>query len=214
MRAGQPVEVRPADEADLESCLALDDSYTATHTYQMEIIRGEPGSVPYNMNTAVVTLGEAPLSVIFRLVKLPRARKVFGPIAASLRDNNETLRLSRLSAWQAADLVLVAHRGSKLCGYLVLTVVPSSGIGWISSLVVANSMRRQGVGSMLLASARRWARYGQGASNVSAFMMEATTKNYPAASFCRKEGFTFCGYTDYSFSSGDTVLLFASQVVI
>lgn len=209
----QPVEIRTAEEGDLRACISLDDSYTSTHTWQIEVVRGEPGSLPYNMNSATVTLGESPLSVIFRPVKLSRVRKVLGPIATSIRDNNEQFQLSRIAAWSAADLVLVAHQGTKLCGYLVLTIVPSSGIGWISSLVVANSMRRQGIGSMLMSAARRWARYGQG-TNVRAFMMEAATKNYPAVAFCRKENFNFCGYTDYSFNSGDVVLLFVSQVVI
>lgn len=209
----QPVEIRTAEEEDLRACISLDDSYTSTHTWHIEVIRGEPGSMPYNMNMASVSLGDSPLSVTFRPVKLSRARKVLGPIATSIRDNNEAFQVSRIAAWQAANLVLVAHQGSKLCGYLVLTIVPSSGIGWISSLVVANSIRRQGVGSMLMSAARRWSRYGQG-SNVRAFMMEATTKNYPAVAFCRKEGFNFCGYTDYSFNSADAVLLFASPVVI
>lgn len=209
----QPVEIRAAEEDDLRACISLDDSYTSTHTWQIEVVRGEPGSLPYNMNSATVTLGDSPLSVIFRPVKLPRARKVLGPIATSIRDSNEPFQVSRIAAWRAADLVLVAHQGTKLCGYLVLTIVPSSGIGWISSLVVATSMRRQGIGSMLMSAARRWSRYGQG-SNVRAFMMEAATKNYPAVAFCRKEGFNFCGYTDYSFNSGDVVLLFVSQVVI
>jgi ribosomal protein S18 acetylase RimI-like enzyme len=109
--------------------------------------------------------------------------------------------------------VLMAEQGTKLCGYIVVTVVPSSGIGWISALVVANSLRRQGIGSMLVAAARRWARYGQG-QNVRAFMLEVSTKNYPGVAFCRKEGFSFCGYTDYSFSNGDVVLLFVNQVII
>jgi ribosomal protein S18 acetylase RimI-like enzyme len=208
----QPVEVRTAELEDLEACLTLDDSYTSTHTWQMEVVRGEPGSAPYNMNTASVMLGDTPLSVTFRPVKLPRPRKVLGPVAVAIRDGNEQAQQSRLAGWKAADIVLVAQQGNKLCGYLVLTVVPSSGIGWISSLVVANSMRRQGVGAMLMSAARRWARYGQG--NVRAFMLEAHLKNYPAVSFCRKEGFSFCGYTDYSFNSGEVVLLFVSQVVI
>jgi hypothetical protein len=66
---------------------------------------------------------------------------------------------------------------------------------------------------MLLTAARRWARYNQG-QNVRSFMLELHTRNYPAIAFCRKQGFTFCGYTDYSFSGGEVVLLFASQVVI
>jgi len=212
MRTTQPVEIRVAEEEDLRSCLALDDSYVATHTWQVQSVRGEPGAAPYSMQSTV-TLGESPLSVTFRPVKLPRARRVTGQVAGSLREGNEVSMLARLQQWETADLVLLAEQGTKMCGYIVVTLVPSSGIGWISALVVANSMRRQGIGSMLLAAARRWARYGQG-QNVRAFMLELSTKNYPGVAFCRKEGFTFCGYTDYSFSNGDVVLLFVSPVVI
>jgi hypothetical protein len=45
-------------------------------------------------------------------------------------------------------------------------------------------------------------------------MLEVPTKNYPAVAFVRSEGFNLCGYTDYSFSNGDVMLMFASQVVI
>ena len=207
-----PVEVRVAEDEDLPACLALDDSYTTSYTWQVEVVRGEPGAAPYPMSSSV-TLGDSPVSVTFRPVKLPRPRKVPGPIASSAREGNDDSHLSRLQGWRAADLVLVAQQGEKLCGYLVLTVVPGSGIGWISALVVANSMRRKGVGSMLLSAARRWSRYGGGKS-VRAFMLELQTKNYPGVAFCRKEGFNLCGYTDYSFSNGDLVLMFVSQVVI
>lgn len=200
-----------ADE-DLGACLALDDSYTTTHTWQVDAVRGEPGTVPFQLNSNV-TLGDWPLSVTFRPVKLPRARKVVGTMAAAAKDGGEATHLSRLQSWRSSDLVLTAEQGAKLCGYLVLTAVPSSGLGWISALVVANSMRRQGIGSMLLAAARRWARYEQG-HNIRAFMLEVPTKNYPAVCFCRQQGFNFCGYTDYSFSHGDVVLLFVSPVVI
>lgn len=210
--AQQPVEVRAAEGDDLEACLKLDDSYSSTHTWQMEVVRGEPGALPYNMNTANVTMGDTPLSVIFRPVKLPRPRKVLGPVALAIRDNNEHSQQQRLAGWRASDMVLVAQQGDKLCGYLALTVVPSSGIGWISSIVVANSMRRQGVGAMLMSAARRWARYSQG--NLRAFMLEAPLKNYPAVAFCRQQNFNFCGYTDYSFNNAEVVLLFVSQVVI
>lgn len=212
MRSTLPVEIRVGEGDDLRSCLALDDSFVATHTWQVESVRGEPGATPFSMQSTV-TLGDTALSVTFRPVKLPRARRVSGQVAASLREGNEVSMLARLQQWQAADLVLLAEQGSKMCGYIVVTVVPSSGIGWIGALVVANSMRRQGIGSMLLAAARRWARYGQG-QNVRAFMLELSTKNYPGVAFCRKEGFTFCGYTDYSFSNSDLVLLFVSPVVV
>jgi ribosomal protein S18 acetylase RimI-like enzyme len=207
-----PVEIRVATDEDLQSCVALDDSYVSTHTWQVESLRGEPGASPFTMHSTV-TLGDTPISVVFRPVKLPRPRRVVGPVAASMREGSEQPALSRLAQWRGADLMLVAEQGSKMCGYIAVTAVPGSGIGWIGGLVVANSMRRQGIGSMLMAAARRWARYGQ-SHNVRSFMLEVPTKNYPAVAFCRKEGFTFCGHTDYSFSNGEVVLLFVSPVVI
>jgi ribosomal protein S18 acetylase RimI-like enzyme len=207
-----PVEIRIAEDADLQPCLTLDDSYVATHTWQVEALRGEPGAMPFQLNSHVM-LGDSALSVTFRPVRLPRARKVVGPITASLKDGDEDAHLSRLRSLRLSDLVLVAQQGSKLCGYLALTVVPGSGIGWISSLVVATTMRQQGIGSMLIAAARRWSRYAQ-THHVRVLMLEVPTKNYPAIAFCRKQAFTFCGYTDYSFSNKDVVLLFVSPVVI
>src|SRR3954452_2989765 len=210
--AAMPVEIRTADEEDLQACLALDDSYVTTHTWQLEAVRGEPGASPFPLSSSV-TLGDGPLSVTFRPEKLPRARKVTGPLASAVKEGNEAAQMARLQVLHSAELVLIAQQNQKLCGYMALTVVPSSGIGWIGALVVAASMRRQGIGGMMLSAARRWARYEQG-HNVRAFMLEVPLKNYPAVAFCRKEGFNFCGYTDYSFSNGDVVLLFVSHVVI
>src|SRR5436190_6417367 len=125
--ATQPVEIRIANDEDLAACLALDDSYTTTHTWQVEAVRGEPGTVPYQLNSSV-TLGDWPLSVTFRPVKLPRARRITGPLATAAKDGNEATHISRLQSWRAADLVLVAQQSAKLCGYLVLTMVPGQGI--------------------------------------------------------------------------------------
>src|ERR1044071_4374072 len=98
MRVAVPVEIRAADEEDLQSCLALDDSYTTTHTWQVEAVRGEPGSAPFQLNSNI-TLGDYPLSVTFRPVKLPRERKVVGPLATALRDGSEGRPVARIQAW-------------------------------------------------------------------------------------------------------------------
>jgi GNAT superfamily N-acetyltransferase len=136
-----------------------------------------------------------------------------GPVATLMKDGNEAALQQRLRQWRTADLAQVAVLDERVCGYLVLSVVRGSGIGWISALVVEGTVRGRGIGSMLLAAARRWARYNQGL-NVRTFMLELHTRNHPAVAFCKKQGFNFCGYTDYSFSGGDIVLLFASPVVI
>ena len=210
--SAQPIEIRIAEESDLEACLQIDDSYATTHTWQVEPMRGEPGATPYTLSSSV-TLGESPLSVTFRPVRFPRARRIIGPVATLMRDNNEAGLQQRLRQWRTADLAQVAMLDERVCGYTIVSVVRGSGIGWISALVVDGSMRGRGIGSMMLAAARRWARYNQGV-NVRSFMLELHTRNHPAVSFCKKQGFNFCGYTDYSFSNGDIVLLFASPVVI
>jgi GNAT superfamily N-acetyltransferase len=210
--SAQPVEIRSAEESDLEACLQLDDSYNATHTWQVEPMRGEPGAAPYTLSSSV-TLGDNPLTVTFRPVRLPRARRIIGPVATLMRDGNEAGLHQRLRQWKTADLALVAVHDGRICGYNIVSVVRGSGIGWISALVVDGPVRGRGIGSMLLAASRRWARYNQGV-NVRSFMLELHTRNHPAVAFCKKQGFHFCGYTDYSVSGGDTVLLFASPVVI
>jgi ribosomal protein S18 acetylase RimI-like enzyme len=210
--SAHPIEIRAADESDLEACLQMDDSYASKHAWQVEPVRGEPGAAPYTISSNV-TLGDSPLSVTFRPVRLPRARRIAGTIATLVRDGNETALQQRLRGWASADLTLVAVQDTHICGYIVVSIVPGPGIGWISALVVDGSIRERGIGSMLLTAARRWARYNQG-QNMRAFMLELQTRNYPAVSFCRKQGFVFCGYTDYSFSNGDVVLLFASPIVI
>jgi GNAT superfamily N-acetyltransferase len=210
--SAQPVEIRTAEESDLEACLQIDDSYAATHTWQVEPMRGEPGATPYTLSSSV-TLGDSPLTVTFRPVRLPRARRIIGPVATMAKDNNEAGLHQRLRQWRTADLAQVAMQDGRVCGYIIVSVVRGSGIGWISALVVDSNLRGRGIGSMLLAAARRWARYNQGV-NVRSFMLELHTRNHPAVVFCKKEGFNFCGYTDYSFSGGDIVLLFASPVVI
>lgn len=210
--SAQPIEIKAAEESDLEACLQIDDSYATTHTWQVEPMRGEPGAAPYTLSSSV-TLGDSPLNVTFRPVRFPRARRIAGPVATLVRDGNEAGMQQRLRQWGMADFAQVAVMDGRVCGYTMISVVRGSGIGWISSLVVDTPMRGKGIGSMMLAAARRWARYNQGL-HVRSFMLELHTRNHPAVVFCKKEGFNFCGYTDYSFSNGDIVLLFASPVVI
>ena len=210
--SASPIEIRTADESDLDACLQIDDSYASNHTWQVEPVRGEPGAAPYTISSHVM-LGDNPLSVTFRPVRLPRARRVAGTIATLVREGNEMALQQRLRGWTSADLALVAVQDTHVCGYIVVSIVPGPGIGWISALVVDTALRERGIGSMLLTAARRWARYNQG-QNMRAFMLELQTRNYPGVAFCRKQGFVFCGYTDYSFSNGDVVLLFASPIVI
>src|SRR5881396_3139 len=106
------VEIRTAGEEDLHSCLALDDSYTTTHTWQVEAVRGEPGAAPFQLNSNV-TLGDYPLSVTFRPVKLPRERKVVGPLAAALT-SSESKVLSAENPEHSARSEATARQHSAL----------------------------------------------------------------------------------------------------
>src|SRR5688572_32775548 len=100
-----PVEVRTAEDDDLPALLALDDSYTSTHTWQMEAVKGEPGSVPYNMNVSNLMLGDTAVSITFRPVKLPRPGKGTGPVGAALNLAKRDAHCARIGRGGAAGRV-------------------------------------------------------------------------------------------------------------
>src|SRR5450759_1278571 len=124
--SARPIEIRAAAESDLEVCLQMDDSYASKHAWQVEPVRGEPGAAPYTISSNV-TLGDSPLSVTFRPVRLPRARRIAGTIATLVRDGNETALQQRLRGWASADLTLVAVQDTHICGYIVVSIVPGPG---------------------------------------------------------------------------------------
>ena len=138
------------------------------------------------------------ISVSFRSVRLPRSMRVLYPRDARL-----------LSAgWQSCDAMLIAEDNGALVGYAALAKRAPQSTAWVQDLIVSKAARRAGVGQALLAWSVRWAREQQ----LSWLVVEVQTKNYPALSFCQKNGLTFCGYNDHYYANQDIALFFAKAI--
>lgn len=122
--------IRPAVNADLEACLALDHSCSTDYVWQM-----------------VVEEHDGALGITFRVVRLPRSMKVLYP------RSGEILQRS----WARHDCFFVADREGWVIGYLNLWEYAAQETGWVADLVVDRPYRLKGIGTELLSAARGWA---------------------------------------------------------
>ncbi|MEE8389999.1 MAG: GNAT family N-acetyltransferase [Anaerolineae bacterium] len=175
------MRVCPAEPIDLKACAALNHSYTTDHVWQMDA-RG----------------GNDSLTIIFRVVRLPREIRVDYPLQGE----------QILAGWQRRDGFLVAEEDERICGYVTLTSHVEHGIAWVSDLVVDRPWRRRGVGTTLLRAAAKWGRE----HNLMRLVVEVQTKNYPATQFYQSRGLTFCGYNDHYWPNQDIALFFGESL--
>jgi len=124
------MRVRPAWPRDLETCRALDHSYTTDRVWQMEA----------REDSGVQT-------ITFRVARLLREMRVNYP----RQDEN------LLDGWRRRDGFLVAVEG-RVHGYVALTAQTEHGIAWVGDLVVDRPQRRCGIGTALLQAAAQWGR--------------------------------------------------------
>jgi ribosomal protein S18 acetylase RimI-like enzyme len=80
---------------------------------------------------------------------------------------------------------------------------------WITDLVVALRLRRQGIGSALMLAAQEWASTRPESRRL---VVEIQPKNHPAVSLVQKLGFDFCGYNDHYFANHDLAIFFSKWV--
>jgi ribosomal protein S18 acetylase RimI-like enzyme len=124
------MRIRLGELTDLNTCLAIDDSFETEYVWQMEEQSGE-GSI----------------TVSFRLSRLPRPMWVRGVTSQE-----------ELSRSLEADAVLIVAEDSSICGFIDASVPERSQLARINSLVVSPAYRRHGIGTELLRSACEWAR--------------------------------------------------------
>jgi ribosomal protein S18 acetylase RimI-like enzyme len=175
------MNIRSAQVRDLDACLALDESFETEYVWQMETTRS-PGAVQ---------LG-------FRTTRLPRAMRV---VVHSPRD-------SLADHFEQGQCVFVAEDYPRIAGYVDAIMEAGERVGWIQSLVVAGDLRRQKIGTQLLAVTLDWARD----KKLRTVMASVSTKNFPASAFLQKHGFTFCGFNDQYYHNRDIALFFACNL--
>ncbi len=124
------MEIRLATLADLNACLALDDSFETDYVWQLEERRDT-----YSVASA------------FRLTRLPRTMKVTGIIS---RDGVAEKYRRGANLWVYDD--------GGVCGFIAATVEEWNQSACISHLAVARTQRRKGIGTKLLRTVLEWAR--------------------------------------------------------
>lgn len=127
------MEIRLADLADLNACVALDDSFETEYVWQMEE-RHESGGI----------------NVTFRQTRLPRPMKVSGNIS----------RDAFLANFQNGGIFFVADEGG-VRGFVDFMPSPWNQVVQVNNLLVAPTHRRRGIGVKLMRAAIDWARQQQ-----------------------------------------------------
>ena len=105
-------------------------------------------------------------------------------------------------------MVLVAESLGKLCGFLAIDKDVAQESGVISSFAVDKQMRRKGVATAMLAAAKEWCmRLG-----LNRLIIVTQSRNYPAITFCRNNGYVYCGYNDNHYSNQDIAVFFSMRL--
>jgi len=176
------IEVRPAIASDIPTLISLYHNYTTDYVWQM-VFQSER------------TEGQ---SINFRRIRLPRPVRVEYPRSPH----------SLSKDWEQRSGILVALLEKQAIGYvsLMLNKIPSTT--WITDLVVARSLRRQGIGSALLLASLEWAA-NTGCRYV---VLEMQPKNIPGIQLAQKLGFEFCGYNDLYYPDHEIAIFFQKSI--
>lgn len=171
------ISIRPAVATDIKHLMALDHACESDYVMQLDFLKDAEQS-----------------SLAFRRMRLPRTVHVYYPRPVlSLADN-----------WSRTTLMLSALIEGQPIAYLRLTDQLAAEALWITDLVVAREMRRQGIATALILAAQKW---GLDRKMSRAFL-EMTTKNHAVISLAYKLGFELCGYNDMYYPSRDIALFF------
>ncbi len=126
---GERLEIRLATLADLNACLALDDSFETDYVWQLEERRDA-----YSVAST------------FRLTRLPRTMKVTGIVS---RDGVAEKYRQGTNLWVYDD--------DGVRGFIDATVEEWNQSACISHLAVARVHRHKGIGTQLLRTVLEWA---------------------------------------------------------
>ena len=172
------IEIRPAKSTDIPALMAIDHNYSTDYVWQMEI-----------------DAEEKKVAVSFREIRLPRSVRVEYPRPAS----------SLADEWTQRSGLLVALIDEAPVGYISLTLNVAPITAWVTDLVVAPRLRRQGIASTLVFAAQE---LGENLGS-RRIVLEMQPKNYSAIHMAQKLGFDLCGYNDRYYANHDIALFFA-----
>jgi ribosomal protein S18 acetylase RimI-like enzyme len=181
------IEIRPPTSADIPKLIDIEHDYISDYVWQMEF-QQDTGQKPSDLM----------VEIIFRQLKLPRSVRVDYP-----RDPR-----SLANDWKERACLLVAAMKGEVVGYTSVMLSIAVNTGWMTDLVVARRVRRQGIGSALVIAGQDWARH----KRCLRMVIEMQPKNYPAICLAEKLGYGLCGYNDHYFPNNDIALFFSKNL--
>lgn len=146
-----------------------------------------------------VEKGSNAIGVSFRETRLPRPMRVHYPRRKELL----------MEDWTQRTAVMVAELEGAPLAYIVLHEGPAEETVWATDLVVDLRFRRQGIATELLRAARSWCLE----RGFSRLYLEMQSKNYPAISLAKKNGFVFAGFSDQYYQDQEIALFFSANLV-
>ncbi|HEY51864.1 MAG TPA: GNAT family N-acetyltransferase [Caldilineae bacterium] len=179
--APQEIYIRRSTLHDLNECLTLDASYDTQRVWQMNL-----------------DVKDNRILIDFNLVHLPRLVNIRVP------PGSENL----LRCWQRGDCLLSARRKHTVVGFLHMIPDTPTKVGFIHRHVVEPEFRGQGIGTMLLNHALKWARDHK----LRSLVISLSTKNHPASAFYLNRGFVFNGFSEETHGDRRIQLQFARGV--
>ncbi|HOU44202.1 MAG TPA: GNAT family N-acetyltransferase [Anaerolineaceae bacterium] len=175
------IHIRPAIAEDIPVLMQIPHHSQAPIVWQMEKFEEE---------------GEE--TVIFRQVRLPRPARLDYPRPSTYLEKG----------WTEFTTMAVAQLNGDLVGYIGIRENKGTGVVWVSDLVVAESFRRQGIGSALVLSIQAWAVQ----LNLRMMTLEMQAKNYPMIRLAIKLGYKWSGFLDHYYPNLDIGLFFSRSL--
>ncbi len=175
------LEIRAARQADLDRMIAIDHASKSAYAYKMEVLDDKDN-----------------FSRSFQRIHLPRA------VTLSYPKDEEAL----LASWNEADAIFVGCVLDEVIAYVALELRRFRATARVSDLVVAQGLRRKGIGSRMLLAGEAWA-HDRGAYRI---LTELQIRNDPAIKMMLKLGYQLCGYVDQYFPNQEMALFFEKRV--
>ncbi len=174
------IEIRPTISTDLARLSGLDHTIETDYVWQLDLHR-EASQV----------------GVDLREVRLPRTVRLEHPRLAKELPDTWHLR-PMLSAMIKMEAVAYIRFTDQIIPHAV----------WITDVIVARSLRRQGLAHKLIGAAEAWGVQ----RGLRRALIEVQSKNQPAIRMILKMGFEFCGYNDQYYATRDVALFFARSL--
>ncbi|MEE3229275.1 MAG: GNAT family N-acetyltransferase [Chloroflexota bacterium] len=141
---------------------------------------------------------ESQLKVVFQRTRLPRS------VELDFENNSDDFETNLMKH----ALVLVAESIGGLRGFLIVDKGTAQEAAIITDFAVERTMRRRGIATAMLVTVGEWAtRIG-----LNRLIIVTQSRNYPAICFCRRNGYTYCGYNDSYYTNQDIALFFGMKL--